>query len=108
MVQHSFRKLMAKRGHVPSNEQLEALPDVVHPLVRRHVHDGRKSLWISASIVIRGIIGMPEAEAMNLVDELIAFATEKRFVYRHKWKAGDILVWDNRCTLHQRYALRHG
>ena len=60
MVQHSFSKLMAKRGRPASKEQLEALPDVIHPLVRRHVHDGRKSLWVSASIVIRGVNGMPE------------------------------------------------
>ena len=79
----------------------ETLSDVIYRLVRRHVHDGRKSLWVSAGIVIRGIIGMPEAEAMDLVDELIAFATQERFVYRHKWQAGDILVWDNRCTLHR-------
>ena len=101
MVQHSFSKLMAKRGRQASREQLEALPDVIHPLVRRHVHDGRKSLWVSASLVIRGIIGMPETEAMDLIDELIAFATQDSFVYRHKWQAGDILVWDNRCTLHR-------
>ena len=101
MVQHSFSKLMAKRGRQPTKEQLEALPDVIHPLVRRHLHDGRKSLWVSASIVIRGIIGMPEPEAMGLIDELIAFATQDRFVYRHKWRPGDILVWDNRCTLHR-------
>jgi taurine dioxygenase len=101
MVQHSFSKLMEKRGRQPTKEQLEALPDVIHPLVRRHAHDGRKSLWVSASIVIRGILGMPEPEAMELIDELIAFAMQDRFVYRHKWRPGDILVWDNRCTLHR-------
>jgi taurine dioxygenase len=101
MVRHSFSKLMAKRGRQPTKEQLEALPDVIHPLCRRHVHDGRKSLWVSASIVIRGIIGMPEPKAMELMDELIEFATQEQFVYRHKWRPGDILVWDNRCTLHR-------
>jgi taurine dioxygenase len=101
MVQHSFSKLMAKRGRPVSKEQLQALPDVIHPLVRRHVHDGRKSLWVSSTLVIRGIIGMPEPEAMDLIDELIAFATQERFVYRHEWQVGDILVWDNRCTLHR-------
>jgi alpha-ketoglutarate-dependent taurine dioxygenase len=100
-VQHSFSKLMAKRGRAVSKEQLEALPDVIHPLVRRHAHDGRKSLWVSSSLVIRGIIGMPEAEAIDLIDELIAFATQDQFVYRHKWRRGDVLVWDNRCTLHR-------
>jgi taurine dioxygenase len=100
-VQHSFGKLMEKRGRPVSKEQAEALPDVIHPLVRRHVHDGRKSLWVSSSLVIRGIIGMPESDAIGLIDELITFATQDRFVYRHKWQAGDILVWDNRCTLHR-------
>lgn len=101
MVTHSFSKLMEKRGRQATREQLEALPDVVHPLVRRHAHDGRKSISVSSSLVIRGIHGMPETEALGLIDELIEFATQDRFVYRHKWRVGDILVWDNRCTLHR-------
>jgi taurine dioxygenase len=101
MAQHSFSKLMEKRGRQVSKEQLEALPDVIHPLVRRHVHDGRKSLSLSSTLVIRGIVGMPETEALALIDELIGFATQDEFVYRHEWRVGDVLVWDNRCTLHR-------
>ncbi len=101
MAQHSFSKLMEKRGRQASKEQLEALPDVIHPLIRRHIHDGRKSLSLSSTLVIRGIVGMSEADALNLIDELIEFATREEFVYRHRWRVGDILVWDNRCTLHR-------
>jgi hypothetical protein len=45
---------------------------------------------------------MDEAESKALIEELIAFATQPHFIYAHKWRQGDILIWDNRCTLHQR------
>ena len=44
---------------------------------------------------------MDEAESTALIEELIAFATQPRFIYAHKWRQGDILIWDNRCTLHR-------
>ena len=44
---------------------------------------------------------MAEAESKALIEELIAFATQPRFIYAHKWRQGDILIWDNRCTLHR-------
>lgn len=80
-------------------ERLDALPDVINPLVRSHAHNGHKTPWASASLVIRSIIGMPDPGATNPIDELIAFATREKFVYRHKRRVSDILVWDNRCTL---------
>jgi taurine dioxygenase len=49
---------------------------------------------------VQGIEGMPNPDALDLIDELVAFITQERFIYRHKWRAGDVLVWDNRCTLH--------
>ncbi len=101
LVRHSYAKLLETRGRRISAELATEFPDVVHPLVRRHPHDGRKTLWVSSSLVIRGILGMQDAEAMDLIDDLIAFATQDRFVYRHKWRPGDVLVWDNRCTLHR-------
>lgn len=101
VAQHSFSKLTADRGRVLTDEHKANLPDVFHPLVRTHPFDGRKALWVSAPRVIRGIVGMPEQDAMKLIEDLIHFVTEDRFVYRHKWRAGDVLVWDNRCTLHR-------
>lgn len=95
-VQHSWRALMELKG-VPVAD--DAMPDVVHPLVRRHPADGRKALWVSTGTT-RGIVGMDNPQGLDLLRDLVEFATSERFVYRHKWRAGDILVWDNRCTLH--------
>lgn len=101
IAQHSFAKLTGDRGRTLTDKHKADLPDVFHPLVRTHPYDGRKALWVSAPRVIRGIVGMPEDEAMQLIAELIEFVTQERFVYRHKWQVGDVLVWDNRCTLHR-------
>lgn len=95
-VQHSWRALMELKG-VPVGD--DAMPDVVHPLVRRHPADGRKALWVSTGTT-RGIVGMANPQGLDLLKALVDFATEDRFVYRHKWRVGDILIWDNRCTLH--------
>ena len=48
-----------------------------------------------------GIVGWPEDEALALLDELFAFATQGRYIYAHKWRPHDLLIWDNRCTLHR-------
>ncbi|EIZ78797.1 taurine dioxygenase [Novosphingobium sp. Rr 2-17] len=98
---HSFEYLAATRSEgrkeVPP-EVLRANPDVAHPLVRTHPADGRKALWVSSCTP--GFVGWSEAESAVLIDELIDWVTQDRFVYRHKWQVGDVLVWDNRCTLH--------
>jgi taurine dioxygenase len=83
-----------------TDKQRELYPDVFHPLIRSHPADGRKALWVSTGTV-KGIVGMPADEGLALIDEMVAFATQERFVYPHKWQVGDILVWDNRCTLHR-------
>jgi taurine dioxygenase len=98
---HSYEFLMTSREHNRHEltpEVKAANPDVIHPLVRTHPADGRKALWVSGGT--RGFVGMGQEESFALIDELIAFVTEDRFVYRHKWRNGDVLVWDNRCTLH--------
>ncbi len=97
-VQHSWRALMEllKADVAPGDDRF---PDVVHPLVRAHPVDGRRALWVSSGTT-RGIVGMPNPEGLELLAELMAYVTQERFVFRHKWQAGDVLVWDNRCTLH--------
>jgi taurine dioxygenase len=93
---HSERKLMALSE--PARQQV---PDaVVHPLVRTHPESGRRSIYLNP-IRIEGIIGMEETEALALLDELLAHATQPRFEYRHQWRAGDMVMWDNRCLLHK-------
>ena len=102
-VHHSWRHFMATREYNRQEEPDETLlaqnPDVLHPLIRSHPSDGRKALWPSTGTV-KQIVGMPVEESLALIEELIDFQTQEPFVYRHKWRAGDILVWDNRCTLH--------
>ncbi len=98
---HSYEYLMTSREHNRKElppEIKAANPDVIHPLIRTHPADGRKALWISGGT--RGFVGMDQEESFRLIDELTEFVTQDRFVYRHKWRVGDVLVWDNRCTLH--------
>jgi len=101
-LHHSYRHFMATREY-GAMELPEAIrrdnPDVVHPLIRTHPANGRKALWPSTGTVTE-VVGMPGPEGLRLVDELVAFMTQDRFVYRHKWRVGDLLMWDNRCTLH--------
>ena len=96
---HSFAHYMGKRGIAITPEQQAENPDVLHPVVRRHVADGRKCFWFGRASV-KEILGQPDPTDTSLLDRLLAFGTEDRFVYRHKWQVGDVLVWDNRCTLH--------
>ncbi len=79
-------------------EQAKCVP-VPQRLVRRHMGSGRLSLYLSAHI--GGIHGMPKPEALMLVRELTEQATKPPFVYSHSWQLGDLVVWDNRCTMHR-------
>jgi alpha-ketoglutarate-dependent taurine dioxygenase len=76
-------------------------PDVVHPLVHTHPLTGKKALYLDPTTSI-GIVGMKEAEANRLLDELAAFATRPEFVYAHDWQVGDTLLWSNGFLLHRR------
>jgi taurine dioxygenase len=98
---HSFAYLCQVREHgrkAVAQEVLDANPDVIHPLIRKHPADGRKALWVSGSTP--GFVGWGQGESQKLIQELLDYVTQDRFVYRHKWREGDVLVWDNRCTLH--------
>jgi taurine dioxygenase len=97
VIHHSFRALREMQGADPAT--IKPLPDVMHPMIRKHPADGRKALWVSTGTV-RGIVGMENPKGMNLIEELVAHATQDKYVYSHKWRVGDVLVWDNRCTLH--------
>ena len=99
---HSYQHFMENReyGRMTLSDEIKAEnPDVIHPLIRTHPADGRKALWVSTGTV-KEVIGMPNPAGLELLDELVEFMTQDQFVYRHVWKVGDILVWDNRCTLH--------
>ena len=83
------------------SDELRALtPDVQHPIVRTHPVTGRKVLFVSLRFTI-GIADMDEKEGVALLDELFAHQESPEFTYPHKWKAGDLMMWDNRCTNHR-------
>jgi len=75
-------------------------PPVRHPVIRTHPVTGRRALYVSEGLT-RTIDGMDDAAGRDLVVEVSHFATEPRFVYAHKWKPGDLVFWDNRCTMHR-------
>ena len=75
------------------------VPDSLHPMVRTHPETARRALFVSPRFTV-GIDGMDEAEAQPLLDELFEHQKKQDFLYRHKWRVGDLVFWDNRCTIH--------
>jgi taurine dioxygenase len=84
--------------------QLAETPDIAHPIVRTHPHTGRKALYVTAGecigIVLANGEGMPEDEALDLIAELDAHCVRPEFCCRHRWQAGDLLMWDNASAMH--------
>jgi len=79
--------------------QLAETPDIAHPIVRTHPYTGRKALYVTAGECI-GIEGMPQDEALDLIAELDAFCVRPEFCYRHSWRVGDLVMWDNASAMH--------
>lgn len=114
-VVHSFEHLMRRlnpeaRTEV-TEEQRAKNPDVTHPLVITR-DDGSEYLYLTLGSS-REIVGMTESDSLELLQRLVAHATQDRYVYRHVWQPGDIVVWNNLCSMHcatdyddQRY-IRH-
>jgi len=82
-----------------SDDERRALPPIRRPLVRVHPGSGRKTLYLASHI--GDIVGLPTAEARILVRDLSEHATQPEFVHTHVWREGDLLIWDNRCTMHR-------
>ena len=91
------RGLLGDTNYGP--EQRAVLPPVVWPLVRTHPGSGRKLLF--CGIHAHRILGMSVAEGRMLLRDLLEHATQPAFVYRHEWRVGDLVMWDNRSTLHR-------
>ena len=93
---HSARQLMTL------NEQgRQRVPEaVLHPVVRTHPESGRHAIYINP-IRIEGILGLDHKEALPLLNDLLEHGTQPRFQYRHQWRQGDMVMWDNRCLLHK-------
>ena len=80
-------------------EQTNALPDVDHPVVRRHPVNGRKCLFVTEGHTSR-ILGLPDSEAAELLEFLTEHVKKPEFHYRHTWRKGDLIVWDNCAVQH--------
>jgi alpha-ketoglutarate-dependent 2,4-dichlorophenoxyacetate dioxygenase len=72
---------------------------VIHPVVRTNPVNGRRNLYVGAHA--QEVIGMPANEGRALLENLTAFCTQPQFVYSHRWRKGDLVIWDNRCALHR-------
>jgi len=96
---HSIAYSRQTLGFEFSETEQDALKGAVHPLVRTIPRSGRRSLYL-ASHASR-IIDWPVPEGRLLLRELIEHATQPRFVYRHQWRVGDLVIWDNRATMHR-------
>ena len=79
----------------------QEVPSWVHPVVRVHPATGRKALFVNRLMTV-GIEGMPQGESDELLNFLFDHAEQKHFIYEHVWQKGDVLMWDNRCSLHAR------
>ena len=79
--------------------QLAETPDIAHPIVRTHPYTGRKALYVTAGECV-GIAGMPDDEALALIAELDAHCVRPEFCYRHSWRVGDLVMWDNASAMH--------
>ena len=104
---NGYRYMWNKKAHefgvrrVLSEKELEKYPpDAIHPVVRTHPSTGRKCLYVCEGYTHR-ILGIPEAESVELLQQLFSHAIRPEFVYRHKWRAGDILMWDNCAVQHK-------
>ena len=87
-----------RRSSEEQAERRRRRPPVVHPLVRVHPETGRKSLFVGHQV--RQFAGMSEEESKPFLDFLNEHATRHEFVYRHQWTVHDLLMWDNRCSMH--------
>ncbi len=100
VVEHSIFRSRSQIGFADFNDEIfRELPPVTQALVRHHPASGRTSLYLASHA--SHIVGWPVEEGRALIEELIAFATQPQFVHQHRWRVGDLVIWDNRCTMHR-------
>ena len=89
-----------------TEEQKRDKPPVDQPIVRTHPETGRKCIYLGDHAEY--IVGMPYDEGRALIEELNALAVHPDLTYEHRWKRGELIVWDNRCVHASRHRLRSG
>lgn len=100
IAEHSITHSRGLLGYTGYTEAERAkVPAVRHPLVRTHPGSGRQTLYMGSHA--SHIIGFPVPDGRLLLRDLMDHATERRFVHAHQWQPGDLVIWDNRCTLHR-------
>jgi alpha-ketoglutarate-dependent 2,4-dichlorophenoxyacetate dioxygenase len=100
VAEHYFWKTRGRAGFSDITEDMKrAMPPVQHSLVRAIPESGRLALYIGQHTT--HIVGWPREAGEKFLDELNRFATQPQFIYTHRWRAGDLVIWDNRCTLHR-------
>lgn len=100
VAEHSLMTSRAKLGFTDFDEtEREAFKPVPQVIARRLPDSGRMSLYLASHA--GSIVGMKDAEAKKLLGELIAHATQRQFVYTHRWRTNDLVMWDDRCTMHR-------
>ncbi len=102
---HTYRaryEAMMEQGVRPpkTEEELSQWIDVHHPVARTHPETGKKALFVNEGFTAR-IDGLGDNASRDLLDKLFEHSVQDRFVYRHKWRQGDLVMWDNRCTMHR-------
>ena len=98
-VVHSYALGRVRMGLPVSEAERRDAPDTIHPLARIHPDTGRRALFMGDHA--HHIEGWPVEKGRALIERLQAHATQERFVYRHEWRPGDVLMWDDRCLLHR-------
>ncbi len=99
-VVHSRTHLIQKYNRsVLTPEDFERMKDVIHPVVVCSPIDGRKSFFLTNGST-KSVVGMSQEDGMKLIQELIKHTTQDQFVYSHKWKDNDVLIWNDMCTMH--------
>jgi alpha-ketoglutarate-dependent 2,4-dichlorophenoxyacetate dioxygenase len=100
VAEHSIFHSRSLIGYAEfSDEERAQLPPVPQTVVRLHPGSRRRTLYLASHA--SHIVGWPVAKGRAFLNDLIGFATQPRFVYQHRWRVGDLVVWDNRCTLHR-------